>query len=131
MRRRLKSKIEQEMMKYLWLIYLDEKQLEALPKSELDAVMEETSVYNDMLQQRGHFISTAGLKSVQTATTLRLRQGKLSITDGPFAETKEVLGGFLIIEARDLNEAIQLASKWPSLRICSVEVRPIDELIQP
>ena len=117
-------------MKYLWLIYIDEKKLEALPKSELDAVMEETSAYNDMLQQSGHFISTAGLKSVQTATTLRLRKGKLSVTDGPFAETKEVLGGFCIIEARDLNEAIQLASKWPSLRISSVEVRPIDELIQ-
>jgi hypothetical protein len=116
-------------MKYLWLIYIDEKKLEALPKSELDAVMEETSAYNDMLQQRGHFISTAGLKPVQTATTLRLRQGKLSVTDGPFAETKEVLGGFLIIEAKDLNEAIQLASKWPSLRISSIEVRPIDELI--
>jgi hypothetical protein len=83
-----------------------------------------------MLQKNGHLINAAGLKPVQTATTLRLRQGKLSVTDGPFAETKEVLGGFYVIEARDLNEAIQLASQSPSLRAGSVEVRPIDALIQ-
>lgn len=117
-------------MNYLCLIYIDEKQLESLPQNELDTLMEETSAYNELLQQRGHLISTAGLKPVQTATTLRLRQGKVSMTDGPFAETKEVLGGFYLIEARDLNEAIQLASQSPSLRIGSVEVRPIDELIQ-
>jgi hypothetical protein len=117
-------------MKYLCLIYIDEKMLDALPKSELDALLDETSAYNDMLQQGGHFISTAGLKPAQTATTVRMRKGKLSITDGPFAETKEVLGGFYVIDARDLNEAIQLASKSPSLAIGSVEVRPIDELIQ-
>lgn len=118
-------------MKYLCLIYIDEKKLEALPKSELDALMDETSAYNDMLQQSGRLISTAGLKPVQTATTVRMRKGKLSITDGPFAETKEVLGGFYLLEARDLNEAIQLASKSPSLAVGSVEVRPVDELIQP
>ena len=118
-------------MKYLCLIYIEEKKLEAVAKNEMDALMEETSAYNEMLQQSGHLISTAGLQPVQTATTLRMRKGKLSITDGPFAETKEVLGGFYVIEARDLNEAIQLASKSPSLRIGSVEVRPIDELIQP
>lgn len=118
-------------MKYLCLIYIDEKKLEAIPKSELDTLMEETSAYNEMLQQSGHLISTAGLKPVQTATTLRMQKGKVSITDGPFAETKEVLGGFYMIEARDLNEAIQLASQSPSLRAGSVEVRPIDELIQP
>jgi hypothetical protein len=116
-------------MKYLCLIYIDEKKLEALPKSEGDALMEETTAYNEMLQQRSHHISAAGLKPVQMATTLRLRRGKLSVTDGPFAETKEVLGGFYLIEARDLNEAIQLASQSPSLRIGSVEVRPIDDLI--
>jgi hypothetical protein len=83
-----------------------------------------------MLQQSGHLINAAGLKPAQMATTLRMQKGKLSITDGPFAETKEVLGGFYVIEARDLNEAIQLASKSPSLRIGSLEVRPVDELIQ-
>jgi hypothetical protein len=117
-------------MKYLCLIYIDEKQLEALSKSEMDTLMDETSAYNEMLQQSGHLINAAGLKPAQTATTLRMRKGKVSITDGPFAETKEVLGGFYVIEAKDLNEAILLASQSPSLRIGSVEVRPIDELIQ-
>jgi hypothetical protein len=112
------------------LIYIDEKQLESLPQNELDTLMEETSAYNEMLQQRGHLISAAGLKPVQMATTVRMQKGKVSVTDGPFAETKEVLGGFYVIEARDLNEAIQLASQSPSLRAGSVEVRPIDELIQ-
>jgi hypothetical protein len=117
-------------MKYLCLIYIDEKKLDALPKSEMDALMEETVAYNEALQKSGHFISTAGLQPVQTATTVRLRNGKTSVTDGPFAETKEVLGGFYVIEARDLNEAIQVASRSPSLQVGSVEVRPIDELIQ-
>lgn len=116
-------------MKYLCLIYIDEQKIEATPKPEMDALMEETTVYNDMLQKRSHLISAAGLQPIQMATTLRLHQGKLSVTDGPFAETKEVLGGFYLIEARDLNEAIQLASQSPSLRIGSVEVRPIDELV--
>jgi len=117
-------------MKYLCLVYIEEKKADALPKSEMDALMDETEAYNEALQKSGHFISAAGLQPVHTATTLRMRKGKLSITDGPFAETKEVLGGFYVIEARDLNQAIQLASKSPSLRIGSVEVRPIDELIQ-
>jgi hypothetical protein len=117
-------------MKYLYLIYIEEKKVDAMPKSEMDALMEETGAYNEALQKRGHFISTAGLQPVQTATTIRIRNDKASITDGPFAETKEVLGGFYVIEARDLNEAIRWASKSPSLRLGSVEVRPIDELIQ-
>ena len=117
-------------MKYVCLVYLEEKQVDTLLKSEMDALMDETGAYHEALQKRGHFISAGGLQPVQTATTVRMRNGKLSIADGPFAETKEVLGGFYVIEARDLNEAIQLASKSPSLRIGSVEVRPIDELIQ-
>lgn len=118
-------------MKYLCLVYIEEKKADVMPKSEMDALMDETGAYNESLQRSGHFISAAGLQPVQTATTVRMRNGKVSITDGPFAETKEVLGGFYVIEARDLNEAIQLASKSPSLHIGSVEVRPIEELIQP
>jgi hypothetical protein len=117
-------------MKYLCLIYIDEKKLDAMPKGEIDALIEETSAYNEALQKSGHFISMARLQPVRTATTVRMRTGRASVTDGPFAETKEVLGGFYVIEARDLNEAIQVASKSPSLHIGSVEVRPIDELIQ-
>jgi hypothetical protein len=121
----------EERMKYLYLIYIEEKKVDAMPKSEMNALMEETLAYNEALQMSGHFISTAGLQPVRMATTIRIRNGKASITDGPFAETKEVLGGFYVIEARDLNQAIQWASKSPSLRLGSVEVRPIDELIQP
>ena len=117
-------------MKYLCLVYIEENKADAMLKSEMDALMDETGAYNEALQKSGHFISAAGLQPVHAATTLRVRNGKLSITDGPFAETKEVLGGFYVIEARDLNEAIRWASKSPSLRIGSVEVRPIDELIQ-
>lgn len=117
-------------MKYLCLIYIEEKQADAMPKTEMDAFMEETLSYNESLQRSGHFISAAGLQPAQTATTIRMRKGKASIIDGPFAETKEVLGGFYVIEARDLNEAIRVASKSPSLQIGSVEVRPIEELIQ-
>jgi hypothetical protein len=117
-------------MKYLCLIYIEEKKADAMLKSEMDTLFDETGAYNEALQQSGHFISAAGLKPIQTATTVRMRNGKLSITDGPFAETKEVLGGFYVIEARDLNEAIQVASKSPSLRMGSVEVRPIEEFIQ-
>jgi hypothetical protein len=116
-------------MKYVCLIYIDEKKADAMPKSEMDALMEETSAYNEALQKSGHFVSAAGLQPIQTATTVRMRNGRASLTDGPFAETKEVLGGFYVIEARDLNAAIQVASRSPSLRIGSVEVRPIDELI--
>jgi hypothetical protein len=117
-------------MKYLCLIYIDEKKLDAMPKGEIDALIEETSAYNEALQKSGHFISMVRLQPVRAATTVRMRTGRASVTDGPFAETKEVLGGFYVIEVRDLNEAIQVASKSPSLRIGSVEVRPIDELIQ-
>jgi hypothetical protein len=118
-------------MKYVCLVYIEEKQVEAMLRSEMDALVDETGAYNEALQTSGHFISAAGLQPVPTATTVRVRNGKLSVTDGPFAETKEVLGGFYVIEARDLNEAIQVASKSPSLRMGSVEVRPIDEFIQP
>jgi hypothetical protein len=117
-------------MKYLCLVYIEEKKADAMLKSEMDALMDETGAYNGALQKSGHLISAVGLQPVHTATTLRMRKGKPSITDGPFAETKEALGGFYVIEARDLNEAIQVASRSPSLRIGSVEVRPIDELIQ-
>ena len=117
-------------MKYLCLIYIDEKKLDAMPKGEVDALIEETSGYNEALQKSGHFISMVRLQPVRAATTVRMRTSRASVTDVPFAETKEVLGGFYVIEARDLNEAIQVASKSPSLHIGSVEVRPVDELIQ-
>ncbi|HTE16186.1 MAG TPA: YciI family protein [Burkholderiales bacterium] len=105
-------------MKYLCLVYLDENRLHELPDE--DCVEYDTSIRNS-----GHCIASEALQSVQTATTVRVRNGKMSITDGPFAETKEQLAGFYMIEARDLNEAIQIASKIPPARVGSIEVRPI------
>ncbi len=105
-------------MKYLCLVYLDENRLHELPDE--DCVEFDTSI-----RKSGHCIASEALQSVQTATTVRVRSGKMSITDGPFAETKEQLAGFYMIEARDLNEAIQIASKIPPARVGSIEVRPI------
>jgi|SRR5688500_12424984 hypothetical protein len=118
-------------MKYLCLVFNDEKKLDAMPKSEYDALVAEHLAYDEVLRKSGHFIVAEALQPVQTATTVRVRNGKLSTTDGPYAETKEQLGGFFLIEARDLNDAIQVASKIPSARIGSIEVRPIMELKQP
>ena len=114
-------------MKYLCLAYEEENKLNALSKKEWDSLRGETLAYVEELQKNGHLISAEALQSVRSATTLRSRGGKVSITDGPFAETKETLGGFFLINARDLNEAIQVASKWPSARLGSIEVRPIEE----
>ena len=108
-------------MKYLCLVYLDEKKLDAVPDSECKAC-------GEALRKNGHHIAAEALQSVHTATTLRVRNGQLSVTDGPFAETKEQLAGFYLIDATDLNEAIQLASKIPPARVGSIEVRPIREL---
>jgi hypothetical protein len=118
-------------MKYLCLVYLEEKKLDALSKNEFDALVAEAIAYDEVLKKSGHLLSAAALQSVQTATTIRTRNGKLSMTDGPFAETKEQLGGFILIEARDLNDAIQVASKIPPGRLGSIEVRPIMELTPP
>ena len=98
-------------MKYICLCYDEEAKLKALPTSEMDAIMREVYAYNEELTKQGRLIAVQRLQSVETATTVRVRNGKLSTTDGPFAETKEQLGGFFLIEARDLNEAIQIASK--------------------
>jgi hypothetical protein len=115
-------------MKYLCLVAFDEQKLEALSKSEADALTDESLAYDEVLRQSGRFLIAQALQSVQTATTVRVRNGKLSITDGPFAETNEQLGGFILIDATDLNDAIQVASKIPLARLGSIEVRPILEL---
>ncbi|MGD0302175.1 MAG: YciI family protein [Bryobacteraceae bacterium] len=115
-------------MKYLCSVFFDEKNLEALSQQEYERLNEESLAYDDVLRKAGHFVAAQALQPVQAATTLRLRAGKVSITDGPFAETTEQIGGFLLIEARDLNEAIQLASRMPVLRLGGVEVRPIKEI---
>lgn len=117
-------------MKYLCLAYEEESKLNALSKSEWDALRNETLTYLEELRCRGYIIAVEALQSTRTATTVRVRDGKLSLSDGPFAETKEQLGGFFLIKAQDLNEAIQVASRWPSARLGSIEVRPIQEKLR-
>ena len=118
-------------MKYLCLIYDDEKAMESMPKSEADAFMGEYYTFTQGVQESGQFVAGEALHPTSTATTVRVRNGKLSTTDGPFAETREQLGGFYLVEARDLNEAIQIAGRIPSARTGSVEVRPVVDFGQP
>ena len=115
-------------MKYLLLCCHEEKTLASMSESECVAVMEETMTYCKALKQSGHLNAVEQLEPVQRAMTVRVRSGKLLVTDGPFAETKEQIGGFFLIDAKDLNEAIQVASKFPSARFGSLEVRPVKEL---
>lgn len=112
-------------MKYLCLIYADESTLEELPPATVDAVERECPEYTAELERNGQLVACERLESVQTATTIRPRNGNVSVLDGPFAETKEQLAGFYLIEARDLNEAIRIASRIPSGRLGCIEVRPV------
>ena len=117
-------------MKYVCLCYDEEKKLKAMSKSEWDAIVREVYAYNEELQKKGTLITSEALQSVHLSKTVRVRDGRVSTTDGPFAETKEQLGGFFLINARDLNEAIQVASRLPGARLGCIEVRPTIELSQ-
>jgi hypothetical protein len=112
-------------MKYACLVYCEESRLFSLPESPPDS---ECAEFGAGLRESGHMIGGEALQPVDTATTVRVRQGRVSVTDGPFAETKEALAGFYLIEARDLNEAIAIASRIPPARVGSIEVRPVREL---
>lgn len=118
-------------MKYLCLIYYDEKQVSAMPDDVWNAFVGECLASADALRGTGHLLAGEALEPVSTATTVRVQNGKVSVTDGPFAETKEQLAGFVLVEARDLNEAIQVASRFPPARLGGIEVRPIRELSRP
>jgi hypothetical protein len=108
-------------MKYLCLVYLEPQKMRAVPDSECRAC-------GEGFRARGLLVAAEALQPVESATTVRVRNGKLTMTDGPFAETKEQLAGFYLIEARDLNDAIQVAAKIPPAREGSVEIRPVREL---
>ena len=108
-------------MKYLCLVYLEKEKLRAVPDSEC-------MTCGDGFRKSGLLVAAEALQPVETASTVRIRGGKVSVTDGPFAETKEQLAGFYLLDARDLNEAIQMAAKIPPAREGSVEVRPVREL---
>lgn len=112
-------------MNYLCLVYSDENDLHSLPDSPRDP---ECAAYAQSLEDSGHLIVGQALEKVETATTVRVRNGKTTVTDGPFAETKEQLAGFYMIEARDLNEAIRIAADIPPARVGSIEVRPVRTL---
>jgi hypothetical protein len=113
-------------MKYLCLIYDEEARMANMSESDADAFMGEYFAFTEGIKKSGHYLAGEALKPVNTATTVRMRNGKMSTTDGPFAETKEQLGGYYLIDARDLNDAMQVASRIPSARTGSVEVRPIE-----
>jgi hypothetical protein len=108
-------------MKYACLVYLDDESYSAVPDDECMAFGQE-------IGESGHRLGGEALHPIDTATTVRVRNGAVSVTDGPFAETKELLAGFYLIEARDLNEAIRVASRIPPARVGSIEIRPVREL---
>jgi hypothetical protein len=115
-------------MKYLCLIYSDEKHVASLPEQESKRFLGEYLAFTDSIRKSGHYVGGERLQPTRTATTIRSRNGKVSTTDGPFAETKEQLGGFYMINAESADEAIAIASRIPGTRVGSIEVRPIWEL---
>jgi hypothetical protein len=119
--------IQEEAMQYLCLIYQDEREWQKLTPAESATVTGEFFAYTESIRKSGHYVGGNALQPTHTATTVRVRQGKTATTDGPFAETKEQLGGYYLLKARDLNEAIQLAARIPGARLGSVEVRPVLE----
>jgi hypothetical protein len=117
-------------MKYVCLGYIDENKWNTLTKGDMEAMIEECFAYDEVLRKGGHFLRGEALQSARNAVTLRWQNGKVSVIDGPYAETKEVLGGILVLEARDLSHAIQLMSKHPGVRLGGpFEIRPLDEEI--
>ena len=117
-------------MKYLCLAYEAESTFTSMSDAAWEALREETLAYVDQLQQSGHLILTNALQSARTSNMVQVRKNKVTVTDGPFAETKEQIGGFFLIEATDKNEAIEIAAKWPGARFGSIEVRPVEETLR-
>jgi hypothetical protein len=117
-------------MKFICLGYADEKKWETMPEAERDALIDECFAYDDVLRENGHFAGGEGLQSARTAATLRWQNGRVTVTDGPYAEAKEMLGGILILEARDRDHAIQLMSKHPGVRLGPFEIRPAEDLTE-
>ena len=115
-------------MKFLFMIFHDEGTLDALPEEEMQTLVDSALDYDDEIRQSGHYIVSNALQRARTARTIRVRRGKVSTTDGPFAETKEQLGGFFLVEAKDMDEACEVASRFPPARLGTIEVRPVQEL---
>jgi hypothetical protein len=115
-------------MKYLCMIFYDEKKLDTLPPQEFQALVDQSLEYDEVLRKGNHLLANQALQPVRDAVTIRPRGGKMMVTDGPFAETREQIGGFILMEAKDREEAIRLASAIPNLHLGGVEVRPVREL---
>jgi len=115
-------------MKYICLGYIEPNKFESMSDSERNSMIDECFNYDDFLRKNGHFADGEALQPPYTATTLRWKNGKVAVTDGPYAETKEQIGGILILEARDLNHAIQLMSKHPGVKAGPFEIRPAADL---
>ena len=116
-------------MKYLCLIYFDEEQLNAMPAKEMSDLNAAHLDFNDGLRESGHFITAEALEPARASKCVRLRGGKVSITDGPFTESKELVAGFYLLEAADLQEALEIASRIPSAPLATIEVRPARQLV--
>jgi hypothetical protein len=115
-------------MKFICLGYIEDKKWEAISEDERNAMMDECFAYDDVLRRNSHFAGGEALQGAQSAATLRYQKGKVIVTDGPYAETKEQLGGILILEAEDMNHAIQLMSKHPGVKAGPFEIRPAADL---
>ena len=118
-------------MRYLCLIYEDEKWWEKATPADMEKGMAEYGAFTDSIKKSGNYIGGEALQPTKTATSVRVRNGKLSTTDGPYVETKEQLGGYYLIKAKDLNEAVPVASRIPGAKNGTVEVRPVQEFDQP
>ena len=116
-------------MKFICLGYADHSKFASMSEQEMQRVMEECFAYDDVLREGGHFAGGNGLQDAANAVTLRLRGGEVQATDGPYAETKEQIGGILILEADNMEHAVELMSKHPGVRIGPFEIRPADEAI--
>ena len=116
-------------MKYVCLGFIDEAAFAQIPEADAQRMMEECFAYDDVLRRGGHFLGGEALDSARNAVTLRMKDGEVQVTDGPFVETRETLGGILLLEARDLNHAIALMSKHPAARMwpTTFEIRPANE----
>ncbi len=114
-------------MKFLCLSYGDEKKFDLMSESERETFVKECFAYDNVLRKDGHFLRLEALQSARSAKTLRHRNGKVSMTDGPYADTREQLGGILLLDTDDLNHAAELMSKHPGFRVAVFEIRPLDE----
>jgi hypothetical protein len=116
-------------MKFMFMIYHDQNVLDAMPEKEMQALVDSAIEYAEEIRRSGHYVASDALQQTRTARTVRIRAGKASTTVGPFVETKEQLGGFFVIEAKDMDEACAVAARFPPARVGVIEIRPVQELV--